>query len=148
MKGDGSGRALSEGDVDGDGGATVREVEAANEGVWVEDVKLENVDRGGSSRIIDFEAVAEAEIDVSRSERFEAMEGRRGVVVVGARLTWLVMSSGTDEGVTLSIRVKDGRRSTVVGADGDRSCSWFAGIGMLEADSISFCITLSVCLKE
>lgn len=47
------------------------------------------------------------------------------------------MSSGTDEGVTSSIRVKDGRRSTVVGADGDWSCSWFTGIGMLEAESIS-----------
>lgn len=52
------------------------------------------------------------------------------------------MSSGTDEGVTPSTRVKDGRRSTVVGADGVWSCSWFAGIGMLEAESISFCIVL------
>lgn len=56
------------------------------------------------------------------------------------------MSSGTDEAVTLSIRVKDGRRSTVVGADGDWSCSWFAGIGMLEAESISFYIISLECL--
>lgn len=119
MKVDGSERALGEGDVDGDGGARVREVEAANEGGWEKDAKLEDVDRGVSSRVIGFEAVAEAEIDLSRSERFEAVEARRGVVVVGARLTWWVISSGTDEGVTLSIRVKDGRRSTVVGADGD-----------------------------
>lgn len=45
------------------------------------------------------------------------------MVVVGARLTCSVMSSGTEEGVTLSIREKDGSSSTVVGADEDRSCS-------------------------
>lgn len=52
------------------------------------------------------------------------------------------MSSGTDEGVTLSMNVKDGRRSTVVGADGEWSCSRFAGIGKLEAESQSFFIII------
>lgn len=53
----------------------------------MDDVTLEDVDVVGRSRLVGFEAVAEADIDVSRSERFEAVEGRRGVVVVGARLT-------------------------------------------------------------
>lgn len=83
VKGDDSG---SEGDMDGDGGARVREIEAADEGGWVEDETLEDVDVFGWSRLFGFEFEAEADIDVSRSERFEVVEGRRGVVVVGARL--------------------------------------------------------------
>lgn len=66
------------------------------------------------------------------------MEVINGVVFVGARLTCWVMSSGTEEGVTLSIRVKEGRRRTVVGADAEWSCSGFSGTGMFEADSIIF----------
>lgn len=49
--------------------------------------RLEDVDRVCSSRIVGFRADAGAETDVSRSEHFGAVEGRRGVVVVGARLT-------------------------------------------------------------
>ncbi len=41
--------------------------------------------------------------------------GRSWVVEVGAEEMWCVMSWGTEVGVTSSIRVKEGRRSIVVG---------------------------------
>lgn len=85
MKGDDSGRTVGKGDADGDGGARVREAEAIDEGAWVRDAMLEDMDRVGWSRLVGVEA--EVENDVSTSERFAAMGGRRGVVVVGARLT-------------------------------------------------------------
>lgn len=67
-----------------------------------------------------------------------AVEVINGVVLVGAELMYWVIRSGTREGVTLSIMVKDGKSRTVVGADAEWSCSEFAGTGMLEADSIIF----------
>ena len=65
---------------------------------------------------------------------------RRGVVVVGAVEIWWLISCGTESGVTLSMKVKAGKRSMVVGRDGGGSKLWSEGKGMLEAESISFCI--------
>ena len=67
-----------------------------------------------------------------------AVEVINGVVVVGALLMYWVMRSGTAEGVTLSIRVKEGKRRTVVGAEAEWSCSEFSGTGIFDADSIIF----------
>ena len=60
------------------------------------------------------------------------------MVVVLVELMCLRIRSGTVAGVTLSIKVKAGRRRTVVGAvaAGWSSCS--GGRGMFEAESISF----------
>ncbi len=63
------------------------------------------------------------------------------MVDVGAGSMWCLIRLGTVFGDTFSMMVKDGRRSMVVGSEGDW-CSW--GRGMLEADSISFYISLCV----
>ena len=63
------------------------------------------------------------------------------MVEVGAGSMWCLMRLGTVFGDTFSMIVKDGRRSMVVGSEGDW-CSW--GRGMLEADSISFYSSLLV----
>jgi len=63
---------------------------------------------------------------------------RRGVVLVGVGLMWWRMRSGTVAGVTLSMKVKAGRRRTVVGAEGAGWSSWSWGRGRLEAESMSF----------
>lgn len=63
---------------------------------------------------------------------------RRGVVVVGVGLMWWRMRSGTVAGVTLSMKVKAGRRRTVVGAEAAGWLSWLSGRGRLEAESMSF----------
>ncbi len=68
---------------------------------------------------------------------------RRGVVVVGAVEIWWLISCGTESGVTLSMKVKAGKRSMVVGRDGGGSELWSEGRGMLEADSMSFYISPS-----
>lgn len=63
----------------------------------------------------------------------------RGEVLVGAGLIICVIRSGTEEGVTLSIIVKAGRRRTEV-----ESSIWAeVGSGMLEAESMSFCFLVS-----
>lgn len=59
-----------------------------------------------------------------------------GEVFVGAELIMCVIRSGTDDGVTLSTIVKAGRRRTVV----EFAILGFSGTGMLEAESMSFCI--------
>lgn len=63
-----------------------------------------------------------------------------GVVVVGAGLMCWDISSLTEAGVTLSIKVKEGSSRTVVGAEAEWSCCGFGGMGMLDAESISFCV--------
>jgi len=63
---------------------------------------------------------------------------RRGVVVVGVGLMWWRMRSGTVAGATLSMKVKAGRRRTVVGAEATGWLSWLSGRGRLEAESMSF----------
>jgi hypothetical protein len=60
-------------------------------------------------------------------------------VFVGAELITCFIRSGTEEGVTLSIIVKAGRRRTVV----ESSTAGSEGRGMFEAESISFCFYLS-----
>lgn len=73
-------------------------------------------------------------------EEEEEEEGGResGVVVVVARLMCRDISSSTEAGVTLSIKVKEGSNRTVVGAEAEWSYSGFGGMGMLDAESISF----------
>ena len=64
----------------------------------------------------------------------------RGVVFVGERSMYLVISSGTEAGVTFSMIRKEGRRRTVVGwVEGSEvlESEWVCGRGMLEAESIS-----------
>ncbi len=62
----------------------------------------------------------------------------RGVDVVGAGETWAVMSWRTVAGVTLSMKVKAGRRRMVVGRCFGGEGSW-EGRGRSEAESMSFC---------
>ena len=75
-----------------------------------------------------------------QEEEVEEEDGGResGVVVVVARLMCRDISSSTEAGVTLSIKVKEGSSRTVVGAEAEWSCSGFGGMGMLDAESISF----------
>lgn len=61
--------------------------------------------------------------------------GEKGVVDVGERLMWCSMRVGTVFGVTFSMMVKEGRRRMVVGSEGEW---WWCGVGMLEAESMSF----------
>lgn len=63
-----------------------------------------------------------------------------GEVVVGAGEMWAFIRSGTDVGVTLSMKVKAGRRSMVVGREAGGSEVWSEGRGMLDAESMSFCV--------
>jgi hypothetical protein len=58
--------------------------------------------------------------------------GPRGDVLVGPLSTKFLIRSGVLAGVTLSMNWNEGRRRTVV-----LSSAW-SGIGMLEAESISF----------
>lgn len=70
----------------------------------------------------------------------ERQGGREsGVVVVGAGLICWNISSSTEAGVTLSIKVKEGSSRTVVGAEAEWSCCGFGGMGIFDAESISFC---------
>lgn len=70
----------------------------------------------------------------------EEWQGGResGVVVVGAGLMCWNISSSTEAGVTLSIKVKEGSSRTVVGAEAEWSCCGFGGTGIFDAESISF----------
>ena len=62
----------------------------------------------------------------------------RGVVFVGALEIMCVIRSGTAEGVTLSMNLKEGRSKTVVPS----AWEWeWCGSGMFEAESIIFCET-------
>lgn len=71
----------------------------------------------------------------------EEWQGGResGVVVVGAGLMCWDISSPTEAGVTLSIKVKEGSNRTVVGAEAEWSCWGFGGMGIFDAESISSC---------
>lgn len=69
-------------------------------------------------------------------------ESGSGEVLVGPRFTKLVMSSGVFWGVTLSMNWKEGRRSTVV------LWSEWSGMGMLEAESMSFYDPISAALPS
>ena len=61
----------------------------------------------------------------------------RGVVFVAEGLTWLLIKTGTRLGVTLSMNVNAGSRSTVL--EGSPSTiGESSGTGMLEAESIIF----------
>ena len=64
--------------------------------------------------------------------------GERVDVVVRAVETWLLIKSCASEGVTFSMTVKEGRRSTVVGRDSGGRWDVLSGRGRLEAESISF----------
>ena len=55
---------------------------------------------------------------------------------VGAEFMTWVIRSGTEDGITLSMIVKAGRRRTVV----DSGTVGVSGRGMLEAESMSFCV--------
>lgn len=57
---------------------------------------------------------------------------RNGVLFVGPGLTKRVMRSGTFVGVTLSMNCQEGRSRTM------ELWSEWSGMGMLEADSMSF----------
>lgn len=72
--------------------------------------------------------------ETTEDESFESKE-----VFVGAELITCFIRSGTEEGVTLSIIVKAGRRRTVV----ESSTVGSEGTGMFEAESISFCFYVS-----
>lgn len=61
-----------------------------------------------------------------------AVCGRNGVLFVGPGLTKRVMRSGTFAGVTLSMNCQEGRSRTM------ELWSEWSGMGMLEADSMSF----------
>lgn len=75
--------------------------------------------------------------------------GWRGVVVVGLGLMWWRMRLETVSGVTLSMKVKAGRRRTVVGAEAAGCLSWSSGRGRLEAESISFWTgSLALCTQD
>jgi hypothetical protein len=65
-------------------------------------------------------------------------EPERGEVLVGPVLIKLVMRSGVFAGVTLSMNWKEGKSRTVV------LWSAWSGMGMLEAESMSFYIRASV----
>lgn len=58
---------------------------------------------------------------------------RIGVLFVGPGLIKVVMSSGVFAGVTLSMNCQDGSSKTM------ELWSEWSGMGMLEADSMSFC---------
>lgn len=60
-------------------------------------------------------------------------------MVVDAGLMCWDISSPTEAGVTLSIKVKEGRSRTVVGAEAEWSCCGFGGMGIFDAESISSC---------
>lgn len=64
--------------------------------------------------------------------------GWSGVVVVVVGLMCVRMRSATVDGVTLSMKVKAGRRRIVVGAVAGGWSSWSWGRGMFDADSINF----------
>ena len=66
--------------------------------------------------------------------------GPKGVVFVGALLMKSVMRKLTFIGVTFSIMMKAGRRRTVVGSSYFVECD---GVGILEAESMSFCWKIS-----
>lgn len=63
---------------------------------------------------------------------------------VGAEFMTWVIRSGTEEGVTLSIIVNAGRRRTEV----ESAIVGFSGRGMLEAESMSFCVFVSHVVHE
>ena len=66
-----------------------------------------------------------------------------GVALVAEALTYDVIKAGTRFGVTWSMKVKAGRRRTVL-----EVWPWIVGVssgtGMLEAESIIFCTWASV----
>lgn len=68
-------------------------------------------------------------------------------MVVGAGLMCWVISSPTEAGVTLSIKVKEGSSRTVVGAEAEWSCWGFGGMGIFDAESISSCIFFCIALS-
>lgn len=68
-------------------------------------------------------------------------------MVVGAGLMCWVISSPTEAGVTLSIKVKEGSSRTVVGAEAEWSCCGFGGMGIFDAESISsYCFAYALSL--
>ena len=95
-----------------------------------------------------FGFVGGVDADWSGSGGVEVLDGAartvvadgRGEVDVVALLTWVLIREGTSAGVTLSMIVKDGRRRTEVGSEAEL-CS--LGTGMLEAESMSFCLHIS-----
>lgn len=81
-------------------------------------------------------------VALAGSDEGGGLGARRGVVVVGVGLMWWRMREGTVAGVTLSMKVKAGRRRTVVGAEAAGWLSWSSGRGRLEAESMSFLVNL------
>ena len=81
-------------------------------------------------------------VDCSGSDGAGIGFAERGVEFVGERSMYLVISLGTEAGVTFSTIMKEGRRRTAVGwVEGSevRESEWVCGRGMLEAESISLC---------
>ena len=88
------------------------------DGEGLEVVGVSEASVGGKS------SVAVVGGDCSADWMVELGSGMMGVVVVGAGSMYWWMRSGTEEGVTLSMKVKAGRRRTVVGW-GPGGWSWW-----------------------